>query len=250
MHRLLSTLNKVKLVSIYGPARTCNVSTATFGRSMGALRLIAVRSYGKQSTDAKRYVEPDEDHRRGGKDSRASAGRQTDLGGATRIESSVIRTSSGRVLDLSFQNAREAYRSKSLFELFRALVVFSMFSFDKVVEHHKTLLKMIEKVFGEKVFKRLMKLTFFGHFIAGENQQDIKPLIGQMRAYGVHPILDYSAEKDVSDEEAKERYSQVFNESIAAIQKGSKLNLFANFFFFEQNDLIQFSRFRIIRRLM
>lgn len=50
-----------------------------------------------------------------------------------------------------------------------------------------------------------MKATFYGQFVAGENQQDIMPTIQRMRSFGVKSILDYSAEEDISAEEATEK---------------------------------------------
>lgn len=49
-----------------------------------------------------------------------------------------------------------------------------------------------------------MRQTFYGHFVAGEDQEAIKPLIMKMRKFGVKSILDYSAEEDLTKEEATE----------------------------------------------
>ncbi|ESO97408.1 hypothetical protein LOTGIDRAFT_206275 [Lottia gigantea] len=65
------------------------------------------------------------------------------------------------------------------------------------------LLKWSQKVFGKTLFRSLMKATFYGHFVAGENQEMIKPLITQNRQFGVKAILDYSVEKDMSSDDAK-----------------------------------------------
>ena len=57
---------------------------------------------------------------------------------------------------------------------------------------------------GKKLFTRVMKMTFFGQFVAGENEEDIRPLIERNKLFGVKSILDYSAEKDISREEAEQ----------------------------------------------
>ena len=49
-----------------------------------------------------------------------------------------------------------------------------------------------------------MRQTFYGHFVAGANQEEIKPLITACRQFGVKSILDYSAEEDISQEKAVE----------------------------------------------
>ncbi|KAM4649090.1 proline dehydrogenase 1, mitochondrial isoform 3-T3 [Amazona ochrocephala] len=48
-----------------------------------------------------------------------------------------------------------------------------------------------------------MKMTFYGQFVAGEDQEAIKPLIRRNRAFGVGAVLDYSVEEDLSAEEAE-----------------------------------------------
>lgn len=49
-----------------------------------------------------------------------------------------------------------------------------------------------------------MKGTFYGHFVAGENEREIQPVIRRMQSFGVKSILDYSAEEDISEEQAQE----------------------------------------------
>lgn len=51
----------------------------------------------------------------------------------------------------------------------------------------------------------MMKMTFYGHFVAGEDQYRIVPTLKRLRSFGVKPILDYSVEEDISQEEAEKR---------------------------------------------
>lgn len=39
-------------------------------------------------------------------------------------------------------------------------------------------------------------MTTFGHFVGGENAQEIIPTIKRLQTFGVKPILDYSVESD------------------------------------------------------
>lgn len=50
------------------------------------------------------------------------------------------------------------------------------------------------------MFNIVMKATFYGHFVAGEDPEKIKPVVERMRQFGVKSILDYSAEEDVPAE--------------------------------------------------
>lgn len=67
------------------------------------------------------------------------------------------------------------------------------------------LMKIGKAILGEKLFASLMKLTFYGHFVAGEDQHKIVPTLQRLRSFGVKPILDYSVEEDISQEEAEKR---------------------------------------------
>ena len=58
---------------------------------------------------------------------------------------------------------------------------------------------------GEKLFTAMMKSTFYGHFVAGEDEIKIAPVLSRLRQFGVKPILDYSVEEDISQEEAERR---------------------------------------------
>ncbi|XP_048252293.1 proline dehydrogenase 1, mitochondrial-like isoform X2 [Haliotis rufescens] len=108
------------------------------------------------------------------------------------------------VVDLTFENAREAYRSKTTSELARALLVFKLCSVNYLVDNQIVLLKWSRKLLGGPLFRKMMKSTFYGHFVAGEDHDAIKPLISRNREFGVKSILDYSVEEDLSSDEAKE----------------------------------------------
>ncbi|KAM8992714.1 proline dehydrogenase 1, mitochondrial isoform 2-T2 [Ara ararauna] len=104
---------------------------------------------------------------------------------------------------VDFGDTREAFRSKSSSELLRGLVVLGLCAVGPLVEHNRELLRLCQRVLGQALFERLMKMTFYGQFVAGEDQEAIKPLIRRHRAFGVGAVLDYSVEEDLSAEEAE-----------------------------------------------
>lgn len=59
-------------------------------------------------------------------------------------------------------------------------------------------------VLGRRLFRLLMKASFYGHFVAGEDQQSIQPNIERLRQFGVKAILDYSVEEDISHQKAEQ----------------------------------------------
>ena len=56
-----------------------------------------------------------------------------------------------------------------------------------------------QKLLGRRLFEAVMKGTFYGHFVAGESKEEIKPKIDMMEKFGVGAILDYAVEADMPD---------------------------------------------------
>lgn len=67
------------------------------------------------------------------------------------------------------------------------------------------LLHLTRRLLGQRLFEKLMKMTFYGQFVAGEDQESIRPVIQHNRAFGVGSILDYGVEEDLSPEEAERK---------------------------------------------
>ncbi|KAJ0068063.1 hypothetical protein NL108_015473, partial [Boleophthalmus pectinirostris] len=66
-----------------------------------------------------------------------------------------------------------------------------------------------KRILGPRAFNQLMKMTFYGQFVAGEDHVAIKPLIQKNQAYGVGSVLDYSVEEDIRSEETEEKGSNL-----------------------------------------
>ncbi|XP_065087262.1 proline dehydrogenase 1, mitochondrial isoform X1 [Ochlerotatus camptorhynchus] len=108
-------------------------------------------------------------------------------------------------LDVSFNDPNAAFKSKTTLELIRAYFVYVLCSSEFLVENNMKLMKVAQTILGEKLFTLVMKYTFYGHFVAGEDQVKIVPTLERLRSFGVKPILDYSVEEDLSQEEAEKR---------------------------------------------
>ncbi|XP_075825939.1 proline dehydrogenase 1, mitochondrial isoform X1 [Microtus pennsylvanicus] len=104
---------------------------------------------------------------------------------------------------VDFDNTQEAYRSRRSWELVRNLLVLRLCASPVLLAHHEKLLHVTRKLLGQRLFDKLMKMTFYGHFVAGEDQESIRPLIQHNKAFGVGSILDYGIEEDLSPEEAE-----------------------------------------------
>ncbi|XP_062333925.1 proline dehydrogenase 1, mitochondrial [Osmerus eperlanus] len=108
-------------------------------------------------------------------------------------------------ITIDFENTLEAYKSKTNIELLRSLLVFKLCTFDFLVDKNKELMNLTKKVFGQRLFEKLMRMTFYGQFVAGEDHNTIKPLIRKNQAFGVGAVLDYSVEEDLTQEEAEKK---------------------------------------------
>ncbi|KMQ99396.1 proline dehydrogenase mitochondrial-like protein, partial [Lasius niger] len=111
-------------------------------------------------------------------------------------------------LDLKFNDPIAAFKSKTTKELMRAYFVYQMCTIEYIVENNMKFMKLTKSLLGEKLFTKLMKATFYGHFVAGEDEVQITPVLDRLRQFGVKPILDYSVEEDISQEEAERREIQ------------------------------------------
>ncbi|XP_037679484.1 proline dehydrogenase 1, mitochondrial-like [Choloepus didactylus] len=103
---------------------------------------------------------------------------------------------------VDFGNAQEAYRSRRSWELARSLLVLRLCASPALLARHEQLLHGARRLLGQRLFDKLMKATFYGQFVAGEDQQAIRPLVQRNKAFGVGSILDYAVEEDLSPEEA------------------------------------------------
>ncbi|PAV89864.1 hypothetical protein WR25_03018 [Diploscapter pachys] len=108
-------------------------------------------------------------------------------------------------LDRTFENTKEAFKSKSNTELFRAILVFKLCGVDFLVQQNQRILATMRATLGKNLFKKALKATFYGHFVAGETKEEVEPVVVKLRQFGVKSILDYSVESDISSDEAKSK---------------------------------------------
>jgi len=124
-------------------------------------------------------------------------------------------------LDLTFSDHRAAYKSKKTSEVARAYLVLTLCGVKPLVKHNDKLIKLGQKVLGKKLLGMIMKQTFYGHFVAGEDQERIKPTIARMQGFGVKSILDYSVEVDEAEDKKKEDKKAFTFKKVSEIKESS-----------------------------
>jgi len=100
---------------------------------------------------------------------------------------------------LDFDDVQVSFATKSTAELVRAYAVFQLSAINPLVRYSRQLLDLSYAVAGKAVTEWLLRQTFFGHFCAGEDADDIVPTVRRLEAAGIGAILDYAAEADVGD---------------------------------------------------
>ena len=123
-----------------------------------------------------------------------------------------------------------SFASKTDAELLRALFVYRLCTIRPIVRHADSLLRLSNSLLGRTLTKALVKPTFFSQFVAGENEAEIAPVVERMERHGLHAILDYAAEADVSAAAGGTGHAASAAQQQAEAEKGHDANtdLFAS----------------------
>lgn len=108
-----------------------------------------------------------------------------------------LKQSKKASLAKEFTNTERIFAMKSTSELVRAYVVFLASQLRPLVQHSSELLELSYKFPGATCTNALLRATFFGHFCAGEDVNEIRPVIQKLESAGIGAILDFAAEADV-----------------------------------------------------
>jgi len=83
-------------------------------------------------------------------------------------------------------------------ELVKSLLVLSSLKVPGAAAASGSLLRASTRILGPRATGAALKMTFFGHFCAGENEAEVAGLVSRLSRSNVGAILDYAAEEDVS----------------------------------------------------
>ncbi len=91
------------------------------------------------------------------------------------------------------------HEHKSISQIFTSLIVFQLCKQPYLIQHADQIIDYSNKVFGKTITNSFIRHTFFAQFCAGENENDIIPILHQLKECNVGAILDYAAEDDEND---------------------------------------------------
>jgi proline dehydrogenase len=123
--------------------------------------------------------------------------KQDPTGIPVHVEETLVEETNKDMTEVDFSDAERAFKFRTTGEIIRSLFVFRMCRNAWLVKNSAALLAGIRKIFGDTIPMWVIKHTFFGHFCAGEDAQDIRPMINRLGDHGVGSILDYAAEADL-----------------------------------------------------
>ena len=100
---------------------------------------------------------------------------------------------------IDFNDTKNVFKSKSTFDIIKALAVFKICQVKFIVKNANKLLTISRNILGDKVTGIIVKNTIFKHFCAGEGISELNQLYKKINSYGVGGILDYAAEADINN---------------------------------------------------
>lgn len=121
--------------------------------------------------------------------------------------------SKSKVTNLSFENTKVAFQSKTDFELKKSFWLFKLVGNNFIVKWSPLLLKIA--LFLRLPIKGIIKKTIFSQFCGGEFIHDCEKSIITLAQYKVKTILDYSVEGQINEAD----FEQVTNEIIKTIHR-------------------------------
>ncbi|QDZ24515.1 proline dehydrogenase [Chloropicon primus] len=115
----------------------------------------------------------------------------------------VLRGTLNAAKKFVFEDATLAFKDKTTKELAQAWTVLT------ACKHHNRIERWrpgsVERMMD--YLPRLCVMPFFNHFVAGESEEEIAPVMARLREQGVEGILDYAAEAKLEQGEAKAKTS-------------------------------------------
>ena len=102
---------------------------------------------------------------------------------------------------LKFEDTQSSFQKKSSFELMQAVFILRLCTLEPLVKFAPALIQASIHAKLDALVFWVIKQTFFKHFCAGEDLEEVRPVIAKLHDASIGSILDYSAEGAVGTDE-------------------------------------------------
>lgn len=119
-----------------------------------------------------------------------------------------------------FENHQVAFKRKSFWEISRSLGILMLCGYNKFVDNSFQLMTYSQKILGNRLFRSIVKPTFYKQFVGGETPEEMKLCMEDLREAGVNPMLAFTLEDDCGG-----RKDDVYDRNVERILNGIKMTL-------------------------
>ncbi|PAA54581.1 hypothetical protein BOX15_Mlig021540g1 [Macrostomum lignano] len=129
--------------------------------------------------------------------------------------------------DINFLDYRAVQASKTRAELIRALAVLHLCSIDLFVSRALLWMRLGRRLLGQRCFDALMRRSFFGQFVGGATEAELRQTAEAQRRQGLRPMIAVPMEepmRKLSDEELTRLYEENTAKQVRAVELSAQLN--------------------------
>ncbi|CAM9137368.1 unnamed protein product, partial [Lampetra fluviatilis] len=117
-----------------------------------------------------------------------------------------------------------ALRSKSTWELLRALIVLRLCSSSLLTRHSLWLMRASRRVLGTRLHEAAMRATFYGQFVAGEGPGAVMDAVKLMRRSGLRALPAVPVEEDLGEGRSGSWYEGNARAMVECVELASRLD--------------------------
>ena len=101
---------------------------------------------------------------------------------------------------LKFEDTQSSFQKKSSTDLVQSLIILRLCTLEPLVKYAPKIIQASMYAKLDALVFWVIKRTFFKHFCAGEDLDEVTPVIAKLHDANIGSILDYSAEGAVGDD--------------------------------------------------
>ena len=100
---------------------------------------------------------------------------------------------------LDFTDHQTVFQHKSTGELLRTLAILKLCSINKFVDNALPLMRMGERLLGDRIFSKLARPTFYRQFVGGDTEEELRVTSQSLDRAGIRLMVCPAMEEDVGE---------------------------------------------------